>query len=237
MLTIVEIRNEARQGITRPFVCQCDDGHEYYVKRANAGRVAQISEWIAASLAQRLGLPIPYFDIAEVPQALLDLRAPEERRDWGKGPVFASRTVPDAVELRVTDVAKIPLRLQADILLFDAWIGNDDRTLSIVGGNPKVLWSGREQQATIIDHNLAFTASLEQVRAVHVFADAAAEWDIIFHSEWPRRLADAASELPYIWSQIPDQWIEDCVGLITLEQIGERLKLFADARGPEWTIR
>jgi hypothetical protein len=38
MLTIIEIISEARQGITKPFLCRCDDGHEYFVKRANAGR-------------------------------------------------------------------------------------------------------------------------------------------------------------------------------------------------------
>ncbi len=98
MLNIVEIISEAQQGITRPFLCRCDDDHEYFVKRANAGRKAQIAEWVAASLARKLSLPVPHFDLAEVPGQLLELRSRVERREWGSGPVFASRVVDNAVE-------------------------------------------------------------------------------------------------------------------------------------------
>jgi len=188
-------------------------------------------------LAQRLGLPVPPFDVAEVPAALLGLRTPDERREWGTGPVFVSRVIPEAVELRFTEIPLVPLRLRAAILLFDAWIGNDDRTLDATGGNPNMLWSDREQQVSIIDHNLAFTVSPEQVRVVHAFSNAATEWDLVFLNEWPQRLAAAASAIPYIWGQIPDIWIEDVVDLITLEQIRQRLQLFTNASNPEWAIR
>lgn len=237
MRTIVEIISESQQGVTRPFLCRCDDGHEYFAKRFNAGRVAQIREWIAASLAQRLGLPVPPFDIAEVPPALLGLRTEAERREWGIGPVFVSRVIPEVVELRFTEIPQVPVRLRAAILLFDAWIGNDDRTLDAAGGNPNMLWSDRERQVSIIDHNLAFTASPDHVRSVHAFSAAATEWDLVFLNEWPQRLVAAAGALPHIWGQVPDVWIEDCVGLITLEQVRERLQLFTNASNPEWTIR
>jgi len=121
MLTIVEIISEAQQGQTRPFLCRGNDGHEYYVKRANAGYKALMAEWIAGSLGRYLNLPIPPFDYATVPSSLIRLRPEAERDSWSRGEVFASRAVPQPVELRFTDIAKIPIDLQARILLFDAW--------------------------------------------------------------------------------------------------------------------
>lgn len=236
MLTIVEIMNEAQQGFTRPFLCRCDDGHEYFVKRFNAGRKAQMAEWIAGSLARHLRLPVPHFDVAEVPRALLALRTRDEQREWGEGPVFASRVIPHAVEIRFTDLGKVPLRQQAEILLFDAWIGNEDRTLTREYGNPNMMWSDRDEQVSIIDHNLAFESTPAQVRAVHAFAAASAEWDVVFAAEWPQRLVAAANTLPHIWGQLPDIWIEDCCGLLTLEQVRDRLQLFTDLRNPEWNV-
>ena len=234
MLTIVEIITEANQGITRPFLCRGDDGFEYYVKRANAGRKALIAEWVAGSLARLLGLPIPHFDLAEVPTQLLALRSTQERRDWGSGPVFASRVIENAVEIRFTDIAKIPLRRQAEILLFDAWIGNGDRMLSDLGGNPNMLWSDREEQVSIIDHNLAFESSPAEVRADHAFAAAVTEWDVVFLSEWPQRLVAATAALNNIWDGLPDQWVEDAVELITLERVQERLLLFTNPGDSAW---
>jgi hypothetical protein len=234
MLRVVEIINEAQQGITKPFLCRCDDDQEYYVKRANAGRKALIAEWVAGSLARKLMLPVPLFDLAEIPEELLAIRSREERRDWGAGPVFASRVVDNAVELRFTNVRSIPLRQQAEILLFDCWIGNADRTLSQLGGNPNLLWSDQTQQVSMIDHNLAFESPTTEVRADHVFAAATTAWDHVFVSDWTQRLVAAASTLPDIWGKLPDVWIEESAGLITLETVKERLRLFTSASDTAW---
>jgi hypothetical protein len=237
MLTITDIIDVAHQGITRPFLCRCDDGEEYFVKRANAGRTAQIAEWVAASLGHQLGLPVPPCDFAEVPPSLLSLRDRDERREWGTGPVFASRVVPHAVEIRFTDRARIPPRQQADILLFDAWIGNGDRTLSALGGNPNILWSDGDEQLAIIDHNLAFESPLAEVLAYHAFSEARSEWDVLALSVWPQRLATAASTMPQIWAQLPDIWLEECGDLLTLEMVQDRLQLFTDPADPAWSLR
>lgn len=234
MVNIVEIITEAAQGMTRPFLCRGDDGHDYYVKRANAGRKALISEWVAGSLARQLGLPVPHFEIAEIPPQLLALRSTDERREWGTIPAFASRVVADAVEIRFTDLPQIPLRLQAEILLFDAWIGNSDRQLSQLGGNPNLLWSDEHQQVSIIDHNMAFESSPLEVRAGHVFAAARAAWDVVVVSEWPQRLVAAVATLTHIWDQLPDEWLVEGADLITLEAVRERLQLFTDPADPAW---
>ena len=130
VLTIVDIISPAEQGQTRPFLCRADDGQTYFVKRAGiAGHKALIAEWLAGHLARQLNLPVPAFDIAEVPPSLLALLPAEERRAWGTSPAFASKKVENVVELRFTDIAKVPVGVQAQVLLFDAWIGNADRCL------------------------------------------------------------------------------------------------------------
>jgi len=237
MLNIVEIISEAEQGRTRPFLCRADDGHQYFVKRSgNAGQKALIAEWIAANLARHLDLPVPPFDIAEVSTGLLAMRPADERRDWGTDPVFASRLVENVVELRFTDIPKVPVSRQAQVLLFDAWIGNGDRILGAHGGNPNMLWSDHQQALTIIDHNLAFEDSPADVRKDHTFTAAATEWDLVFTSLWPQRLASAAAQVEAIWNQLPEVWVEGCAGLISLEQVQKRLQLFTDISDPVWNI-
>lgn len=101
MLTIVDIISPAEQGQTRPFLCRADDGHAYFVKRAGiAGHKELIAEWLAGHLGRQLNLPVPPFDVAEVPANLLALLPAEERRAWGTSPAFASKKVEHVVELR-----------------------------------------------------------------------------------------------------------------------------------------
>ncbi len=237
MLTVVEIIHEAQQGITKPFLCRCDDGHEYFVKRANAGRKAQIAEWIAGSLARILALPVPAFALAEVPPQLLELRSSDERREWGNGPVFASQVVDHAVEIRFTDLPRIPLRLRAEILLFDMWIGNGDCILTDLGGNPNMLWSDLDQRLSIIDHNLAFESSPSEVRGGHAFAADICAWDLDFVRKMPHRLEAAVSNICDLWGMLPDIWVDESAGLITLESIRERLRLFTDPYDQNWIVR
>ncbi len=235
MITIVEIIQEARQGMTRPYLCRADDGHEYWVKRVNAGRKALIAEWLAGRLGQMLGLPVPAFTLAEVPGALLRLLPPEQRLEWGEEPLFASRVVPNAVEIRFTDLAQVPRHQQAEILLFDTWIGNSDRTLGPLGGNPNLLWCDHGRSLHMIDHNLAFESAPSEVRADHVFAEANREWDVIFFSGWAQRMAGTLDHLGSLWDELPEQWIEECAGRISLEQVRNRLQLITDLRNPAWT--
>ena len=98
-INIREIISRSNQGITRPFVCRGDDGHLYYVKGACAGRKALISEWLAGHIGKRLGLPIPEFDLAEIPESLIAGSAREDISDLGAGIGFASRAVENADEL------------------------------------------------------------------------------------------------------------------------------------------
>ena len=98
-VNIVEIISRSTQGITRPFVCRGDDGWLYYVKGHGAGRQALIAEWIAGNLGKRLGLPIPDFKQAVMPDNLARWSAREDIADLGDGIGFASQLIPNTDEL------------------------------------------------------------------------------------------------------------------------------------------
>ena len=233
MIQLIEIIRRSEQGVTRPFVCRGDDGELYYVKGAGAGRKALIAEWIAGSLARHLQLPVPPFAIAEVPRALVCGSVNEDIGDLGEGPVFASRAVLMAEELRYEHVHRVPLAQQAWTLLFDCWVINGDRTLSEHGGNPNVLWTPGDGRMNLIDHNLAFENDpLPELKFHHVFSAAHSAWDKSFQAEAAQRMRAAISELPAIWSFLPDEWLE--FESLTLARVEEMLWHFEGAEDILW---
>ena len=139
-LTIEQIRNRAEQGVTRPFLCRADDEHWYYVKGHGAGLRSLLCEWIAGRLAQAFGLPIAHFERVEVPQALIQTALRPDLWELGSGSAFGSRRHDFAQELTVSHLDLIDHAVQQDILVFDWWVHNQDRTLTEKGGNPNLLW-------------------------------------------------------------------------------------------------
>ena len=88
-----------------------------------------------------IGLPIPEIAIAEVPATLVRFSAMPDIADLGVGPAFASQAVEDAQELAFAALSRVPEQLRLQVLLFDWWVHNEDRTLNEYGGNPNLLWS------------------------------------------------------------------------------------------------
>jgi hypothetical protein len=234
MIQLIEIIRRSEQGVTRPFVCRGDDGALYYVKGAGAGWKALIAEWVAGSLARHLPLPVPPFIIAEVPRALVRGSVNEDIGDLGEGPVFASRAVLMAEELRYEHVHRVPLAQQAWTLLFDCWVINGDRTLSEHGGNPNVLWTPGDGRMHLIDHNLAFEDDpLPALKSHHVFGAARQAWDAAFQAEAKQRMRAALRGLPAIWQALPEEWLE--FGCLTLPQLEEMLWRFDRAADILWS--
>lgn len=195
---IVEIMGRSIQGITRPFKCRGDDGHFYFVKGRGAGRRSQICEWIAGQLALRLGLPIAPFDIVEVPQMLMDLDLSGELQELG------------VVELSVSHLAHVPAEVQRDVLTFDWWVCNADRTLTSLGGNPNLFWNIERQELVVIDHNQAFdrTFSEADFGDSHVFIDqwSALAGDWVYQQELARKFAAAMVDWEAICNTVPPEW-------------------------------
>ena len=222
MIEIHEIISRSEQGVTRPFICRANDGDLYYVKGAGAGRKALIAEWVGGNLARHLGLPVPPFSLAEVPAALLRHSVRDDLAELGSAPVFASRAVAFAEELRFDHVRRIPAEQQAWTLIFDCWVLNGDRTLSEDGGNPNVLWTPGDARMHLIDHNLAFEDDpLSALKEGHVFSTARSLWNEAFRAAATERMRSAIREVPRWWNELPEEWLE--FAGISLGQVEEIL--------------
>lgn len=207
-LTIVEIIKRSDQGVTRPFLCRCDDGHLYYVKGRSAGARSLLCEWFAGHLAQALGLPIPAFGVATAPSELLELLP--DGGELGTMPAFASRVVEHVQELMVSHIADVGDDLQRLVLVFDWWVRNQDRTLTARGGNPNLLWDGDGRRLVVIDHNMAFDPAFDAAgfRAGHAFSDQIplVFQDLVERAEYAERLARVLAVWPEACKNAPSEW-------------------------------
>ena len=208
---IVEVIRRADQGITRPFICRADDGETYFVKGRSAGRKSLVAEWICGHLGKRLGLPIPSFDIVDIPTEIINAGAllGLDYSDLGAGLAFGSRRC-EAMELTSTTAKAVPADLQLDVLAFDWWIRNADRTLTETGGNPNLFWNPEASSLVVIDHNQAFDADFDPASFLdlHVFSTQSAKLfnDMFRRDEYNQRFASALGNWNEIANTIPEEW-------------------------------
>jgi hypothetical protein len=234
---ITEILNRSSQGITRPFLCRGDNGLLYYVKGHGAGRKALISEWIAGTLAKRLGLPIPDFTLATIPEQLISLSAIDDIADLGSGTGFGSQVIENTDELSYLFIEQLDIELRAKILLFDWWTANGDRTLTEHGGNPNILWIHRDHRPIIIDHNLAFEdATLVDFWTTHIFTEARSAWTPAFQHQMTDLMRAALADLHQDWADMPPEWTEIETGL-TLDTVTKLLWRFERNHGKFWEVQ
>jgi hypothetical protein len=202
---IVEIIRRSEQGITRPFICRADDGHLYFVKGRGAGVRSLIAEWVCGHLAQALGLPCAAFAVAHIPEELAAPGLVPEFSDLGAGPAFGSLALPHAQEISLSHLAGVDGALQADVLAFDWWIRNSDRTLTGQGGNPNLLWDQDRGSLVVIDHNQAFDPAFDAqaFRELHVFSAMAGR---ISRADYQSRLESALAVLDSACDSVPLEW-------------------------------
>ena len=214
-ISIIQIRKRAEQGITRPFLCQGDNGKWYWVKGHDAGKSSLCNEWIAGRIAQDFGLPIPPFVQAVVPEQLVKYSARDDIAELGDGIVFASEHVEGAQEYNLSNLVHTPIKLQRTTLVFDWWIQNDDRTLDEHGGNVNVLWLPEAKEARIIDHNIAFDSSFSNDNLInkHVFRDALNNWEEDFNLELEPIMLDISSKLEIYFAELPEEWTDSAKSL------------------------
>lgn len=132
-----------------------NDGQDYVVKCFQKGIEKTLpNEWVSYCLARYLHLPIPYAKIVEIPQEFIS-KYPELKNMENTKYQFASMYVPNCYNLHqvptVTNI--INDDSIANILVFDYWLYNKDRTRDNILlceeiPNSCKLW--------IIDHGVAF---------------------------------------------------------------------------------
>jgi hypothetical protein len=191
----------------------------YFVKGRSATRPGLIGEWLCAKLGEPFGLPLAESAIATVPQELLDADLTGWLADLGPGEVFASRRV-NAVNMTETIRELVPVAQRHDVVAFDWWVHNADRTLTAKGGNANLLWNpSNDGHLVVIDHNLAFDPafSAEAFCSLHAFAEniPAMFSDFLLRDAYVARFKAAlegwdeyCATLPASWSFIdPEQTI------------------------------
>lgn len=204
---IVEFIERSVQGMTEPFICRGDDGEIYFVKGIGATRQSQIYEWIVGNLALELGLPIAPFEIVDVPDELIESN--QELAELGSGPAFGS-CKQIITELNFAGLSEIPLDVQRDVLAFDWWVRNDDRTLSEFGGNPNLFWDATIKELVVIDHNQAFDPDFdkENFHKFHVFSSIQLSLfgDFDRRQKYAENFNRALGSWKSICDRIPDEW-------------------------------
>lgn len=209
--SIIELSGRTDQGMTKPYRCLADDGHRYYVKSEGAGWRSLVAEWVAGRLAVELGLPVPALVQVDVDPCLSDILRADGDRDLAPGLAFGSRMVEPVREFDPSLVQSCGPRFRQDLLAFDWWVHNADRTLGKLSGNPNLLWNLQNQQPVVIDHNMAFDPDFDanQFLQSHVFS---ADWlaiagDMVMRAEYEHRFAGLLGHLDAIWGEVPHNWV------------------------------
>ena len=232
---VTEIHDVFRQGKTQPIFCKAEDGHMYVVKGQYAGRKALASEWLAGHLGLDFGLPIPPFSLLRVSDPFFQFSGKkEELQILGRGTLFGSRWQENLVEFRHSNIAQINEMERARLLAFDWWVGNDDRILTELGGNPNLLWSDADARLTVIDHNLAFEYNgLGAFWQHHIFRDDKRLWIPAFRRDMENNFRAGLAKLDALWQSIPEDWVEDLIHL-SLTDVRANLSRFETDPASFW---
>ncbi len=206
-ISIIEILERSKQGVTKPFICRADDENLYFVKGTGAGRRSQVYEWICGKLAIKIGLPIAPFEQVCIPEELV--HGNPRYYDLKSGFAFGSEKQM-IMELNYAGISQISDELQKMVLAFDWWIKNEDRTLTENGGNPNLFWDPSESRLVVIDHNQAFDEdfSTDNFKKNHVFSQQYTDLfsDALYRAEYQRKFQLALKDWDEICSGLPKEW-------------------------------
>ncbi len=237
MLELVEIQGIARQGMTQPLICRGDNGKLYYAKGKAATASGLIKEWMAANLAKALELPIPIFHIAYIDEKLIK-HSDISTNSLGSGHIFVSEQVQATTEFKYPLLKQVSEKVQRDILLFDLWVENSDRTLTALGGNPNLLWQSLDNELYIIDHNLAFddAFNINDFKDTHVFQSQLANFqlDLIDKQHFEAKMMDSLKNWQQWWDAIPDIWKQENTGSMQFKPERILQRLIDEAKGRLW---
>ncbi|GAA6186454.1 hypothetical protein NBRC116595_37040 [Aliiglaciecola sp. NS0011-25] len=211
------------QGKTEPWLCLGDDSKKYVVKRQSATFKGCLYEWIAANLGQRFGLAIPDFSLANIDEELVEFDI-DLMIGLGAGVAFASRFKENLQEVNIGIVKKSDRQVLIDLFMFDYWINNGDRTLTVRGGNPNLYWNVVTESLVVIDHNLAFEQgfSIDDHKKFHVSSSIFKGQGDLFTPLFDRKyyevkFNEVMGDLDGIIDNIPNEWlneIQDVLGEI-----------------------
>lgn len=206
VITLVEVLGFAEAGLSRPLRCRGADGYIYYVKGQQANRTSLWAEWLCGHAAQAFGLNVPPFSLVQLDEGLWQ-ELPSEYRSLGYLPAFGSQQHPQANWLEPSMANHVAQPIRRDILVFDWWIRNKDRTK----GNTNLLWDAQDKKLIVIDHNLAFDPDFQASVFLehHLFGTewTGLETDLVLQAEYSERLSLALAAARNARQRAPDEWM------------------------------
>lgn len=238
VIPLVEIGPRTETGFSSgAYRCLGEDGRYYFVKSPKlAGAGAVVAEALGAGLAAAMHLPVREASLVFAHEVLIS----EDTQALGHGAAFGSLELPQSDPLMWASAVGLPFRLRAEVLLFDYWIQNMDRTLGPAGGNPNLL-TAANTELVLIDHGNGFDSEFKESTFLshHAFAECRAYWqDKRCRAAWQRLACDALQRLPAFWEAIPQDWHENKYGDPlhdkTLENVSALLHRFTSAPPAFW---
>jgi hypothetical protein len=143
-----------REGGSLPAVVDADNGRAYVVKFRGAGQgpKALVAELLAGELARAAGLPVPDAAIVELDKGFGKSEPDQEIQDilrWSTGANYGLAYLAGALAFDAAADAGVSPDLAAEIVWFDAFVTNVDRTPR----NTNLLWW--RERLWLIDHGAA----------------------------------------------------------------------------------
>jgi hypothetical protein len=153
-LTATRYITPLREGGSLPALVEANNGERYVLKFRGAGQgpKALIAEVIAGEIARALGLPMPELTLLELDPALGRSEPDSEIQDLLKastGLNLGMRYLPQALDFNLLLPPPPNPTLASDIVWFDAYVTNIDRTPRNVN---LLLW---HKELWLIDHGAA----------------------------------------------------------------------------------
>ncbi|EYS89483.1 hypothetical protein CF68_33185 [Cupriavidus sp. SK-4] len=192
---------------------------------------------MAGNIGLAFGLPIAPFTIVDVPAELVEM-LPIDQQELGTGPAFGSLALSHALEVSWPQVGSVPIETRSDILVFDWWVRNGDRSLTALGGNPNLLWNPTTERVVVIDQNQAFDDAFNPAEFFfsHIFR---AEWgrivaDCVTVATYEQRLEAAIAQFTVACDSCPEEWWWVDEGVPTTfdaDKILSQLTAFSQADG------
>jgi hypothetical protein len=158
-------------------------------------------------------LPVAGVAQVRIPRELIEGNA-ELEFALGHGIAFGSRLVGAAERLALAFVREDSDGTLSRILLFDRWIRNSDRALTVMGGNPNLLWQHNPGRIVIFDHDNAFEETFEHDNfwKLHALRAHRGAWQPDQRKDMSQWLAVGADSLSRLWDELPEEWLTDSYG-------------------------
>lgn len=161
VLVIETIDKKIDNGITEPFICTANNHKQYVMKGIHNSCTGKIlfNELFCSRFAKLLELPIPQYEIALLPQSVVESNYELSQLNVQEGYIFCVEYLTKATPSLTAGTISKALN-QDDIpgmIIFDIIIGNTDRATNFKDGNAgNYLFHSKSKKLVLIDHSHVF---------------------------------------------------------------------------------